>query len=147
MHKRQQILQALRLQLINTANFTGVWIQRAAPQRITYPSITLFALPEETETETIHPHPRPQLRKLTVQINGWIRKTPDPEKIEADLDAAALLIEQSVHLEQLLISNPFLIDDLVLVSTDFSETDGDEIVPYVSLLYDIYYQSVENNPT
>lgn len=139
MHIRRAILKDLRDQLKAANFFTGVWIQRVAPIRISYPSITIHAESEEIDYFGIHPLPRKQDRKLQVAINAWVRGTADDEKAEKDLDAAALIIEET-------IKQPELANGCMLVAIDFQIAENDPEVHIVTLTYHITYFSTEFAP-
>lgn len=140
MHKRRALLEALQTRLKTLPGFAGVWIQRFGPSRLAFPSITLYADAETVETRSIHPQPRPQQRILTVSINIWIRGSPNDEKAEVDMDAAALLVES-------VMICPAAADDILLIATDFKVSEEEPEIHVFTLTYQIAYQTTEFTPT
>lgn len=140
MHIRRTFLQALRMQLKTLLGYGGVWIQRSAPRRETYPAITLFSDSETVEIMSVHTPARPQERSLTITVIVWLKGGPDFEKAEADMDGFALDIEQTVKL-------PAGADDIYLVSTEFQFAEDEPDIHAVSLTYKLDYNTVEFNPT
>ena len=139
MHRRRAILEAAQIRLKTLSDFSGVWIQRISPTRNAFPGITLYADAENCETTTIHVQPRKQDRVLTVVINAWFRGTANDEKVESDMDAAALLIESVMSL-------PTGADDILLVATDFKVAEDEPEIHVCSLTYHVSYNSTEYNP-
>lgn len=140
MHLRRSFLESLRTQLQTLANYGGVWIQRAAPNRNAYPAITIFAENETAEILSIHPYPRYQERTLTISIIVWIRGTPDDEKTESDMDSAAVDIESTVTLPSGAI-------DFYLVSTDFQFVEEEPDINSLTLTYRLVYEDIEGFKT
>jgi len=118
MHQRRSYLEALRTQLKTLTGFSGVWIQRIGPTRNSFPCVTLYADAEAVETLTVHAPPRKQGRKLTVNINAWVRGTVNDEKAESDMDDAAVLIES-------IIRTPTGASDIRLIATDFKVAEDE----------------------
>lgn len=139
MHARRAILDAIRAQLKTIPGFGGVWIQRIPPTRAAWPCITLAADSESIETLTIHSQPRPQDRTLTVSVSCWIRGTPDDEKVEQDMDAAAVLIETAM-------SADFGADNCQLITTDFIVDEDEPEIHRLVLTYQLSYTTTESNP-
>ena len=139
MHARRAILQAIRTQLKTIPGMGGVWIQRVPPVRVMWPCITLAADNESVETLTIHAQPRQQDRIITVSINCWIRGTPDDEKVESDMDAAAVLIEQAMD-------SDFGADGCQLIATDFRVGEEEPEIHQLVLTYQLSYTTTESNP-
>jgi hypothetical protein len=139
MHRRRQLLEALKTQLKTLPDFGGVWIQRVSPVRNAYPAITLFADAEVNEAQTIHNAPRQCVRVLTVPIVIWMRGAQDNEKPEKDLDAAALAVESA-------LSAPDGVIDFRLIATDFQIHEDDQDVYAVTLTYEIEYTITEADP-
>lgn len=139
MHLRRLILESIRTQLKTLPNYGGVWIQRVAPSRNSFPSITLYAENETVETLTVHPSPRWQDRTVTVSVNVWIKGTQDNEKLEVDFDKAALEIEQTITS----VPNSVYFD---LVATEFNFLEDDAEINTVTLTYRITYNTQEFNP-
>lgn len=136
MHTRRALLEALQTQLKTLTNYSGVWIQRAAPIRNAWPAITLFSDSESAEILTIHGSPRYQERVVTVSIIVWIRGTPDNEKAESDMDAAAADIEAALSL-------PTGATDFYLLSTDFNVDEEDPEIHAITLSYRLIYETIE----
>jgi hypothetical protein len=139
MHIRRAFLVALRTQLKTLSGYGGVWIQRIGPTRNAFPALTLFADSETVDFATIH-GPRQQSRVLTVSVLAWIRGTPDDEKAETDMDAAALAIEG-------VLTAPTGALDLYLIATDFTVAEDEPEVHVVTLTYRLEYITTEFNPT
>jgi hypothetical protein len=139
MHIRRSILESIRTQLKVLPNYGGVWIQRIAPNRNSFPAITLYPENETVDTLTIHVSPRPQERALTVIVNVWIKGTPDNEKIESDFDKAAVDIESTIVL-------PANAIDFYLLSTDFQFVEDDAEINAITLTYRVIYETTEFNP-
>lgn len=137
MHKRREILEALRTQLLAVSELRGCYIQRIGPAKNEFPHATLFAESDRVETLTIHAPYRPLDRRLTVQVVGWVRGTVDNEKAEADLDATAELIEKNLTV-------PANVDDMRLLSTDFAVSEDEPEIHQVTLTYQIDYETNEN---
>lgn len=140
MHIRRAILEALQTQLKTLTTFAGVWIQRTPPKRIAYPCATLFADAETTETLLIHPQPRKQERVITVTVRAWVKGATDDEKVEVDMDAAAVLIES-------VMTTPANASDIVLAATDFDVVEEEPELNILTLTYHISYFAVEFTPT
>jgi hypothetical protein len=139
MHIRRKILEDIRTQLKALSDIGGVWIQRVAPSRAAYPAITLYSESETVEILTIHTVPRPQERVLNVSIVVWISNTPDDEKSEYDMDAFALLVEQTVR-------TPTNAIDCYLTATSFQFSEDDATLSAVTLTYTIIYETIEFSP-
>lgn len=139
MHARRAILESIKTELKKLTGIGGVWIQRLPPTRIAYPCITLYAETENTETLLIHPRPRVQDRVITVAVVVWMQGSVIDEKIESDMDAAAVKIEQAM-------SSDFGADDVRLFATDFSIGENDGDLHTLTLSYQIKYITRESNP-
>ena len=139
MHTRRAILEQLRSQLKNESALVGCWIQRIGPRNAAFPHATLYAESDNVETLTIHDISRPQDRVLIVSVVVWVRGTPDDEKAEADLDAAAEIIEQT-------LTTPTHADDMTLISTDFEVSEDEPEIHLARLTYQIKYQTAEQQP-
>ena len=138
-HIRRSILKEIREQIKASPVFAGVWIQRIPPVRIAFPSVTLYAETEVIDYLIINNIPRQQERKLTVAVAAWIKGTPDDEKAESDMDAAALIIEELVH-------RPELANECVLVGIDFQVAENDPEIHIVTLTYQVSYFCIEFEP-
>lgn len=139
MHKRRAILEALKTKLQAVSGYSGVFIQRVPPA-VQYPCITLASEAEAVDTLTIHAPARPQDRTLTVSVKAWILGTPDDEKPESDMDAAALDIEGAM-------TKPTGASDITLVSTDFQISEDEPEIHAVVLTFSVSYQTTEFSPT
>ncbi len=139
MHIRRAITLELQEKLKNQPAFAGVWIQRIGPTRNSFPCITLYAEAETVTVVSIHNPPRLQERTLTIAVNAWLRGTPDDEKVEADMDALAVLIES-------VITCPTLASDCLLVATDFKVAEDEPEIHVITLTYHISYFTPEFNP-
>lgn len=138
MHKRRAYLEALKAQL-DVPGFLGAWIQRAPPMRNVYPCVTLFSDSETILVESVHQAPRPQVRTVNISVNAWLRGSTDHEKPEIDMDACALLIEQTLR-------KPTGANDLILIGTDYREDENDPEIFVVALTYQLVYRSIEFSP-
>lgn len=139
MHARRAILEQLRSQLKNATGLHGCWIQRIGPRNAAFPHVTLYAESDSVETLTIHAQNRPQDRVLLVAVVAWVRGTPDDEKAEIDLDAAAETVEQS-------LTTPTHADDMTLISTDFEVSEDEPEIHLARLSYRILYTTTETEP-
>lgn len=139
MHIRRLILQDLRTQLAALPEFNAVWIQRVEPARGGQRSITLHDESEEVDTLTVHAAPRQQDRALIVVVTAWIRGSVDDEKVESDMDAAALSIETGL----IVPSNAL---DMILIGTTKNVSEDTPDLSSISLSYRIDYLTTERNP-
>lgn len=138
MHKRRRILEEIANQLRTLDEFSVVWIQRVGPARQTFPSITIYAEREDVENLLIHPQPNVQNRTLIIAVNAWIRGTTDDEKIEQDMDDAAVAIETVMDLP-----TESEADDIILLSTEFIVDETDPEIHVVRLTYQLTYITEE----
>jgi hypothetical protein len=138
MHIRRLFVEDLQTQLKTLPNYGGVWIQRCLPSRGSFPAITVFSENETIEFNTIGPI-RCQNRFLTLSVVVWIRAGVDDEKIEMDMDKAALDIEQKLR-------TPAGADDFYMVSTDFQFSEEDGELSAVTLTYKLEYSTNEFDP-
>ncbi len=139
MHARQTILQTLKAQLKTANYFPVVLNQRVLPARIQYPAVTFYAENEDVETALVHPV-RVQERVLNVSIVVWLRGSANDEKPETDMDKAAEVVEKAV----VLFGG---IDDIKLLSTDFTVDEDEPEIHAVSLNYQISYCVDEGTPS
>jgi len=140
MHRRRALIDDLKNQLLLAGHFgAGVWNTRLQPKTNSYPCVTLFAESETVTHTTMHPAPRGQLRTLNISVNAWYRGAVDIEKPETDMDAGALLIEQTLR-------KPVAAADLQLTGSEYREADDDPELFIVALSYQISYQATEYNP-
>lgn len=143
MHIRRAILEDLKGQLkalVDAGKVSVVLIQRAKPNRNTYPLINLYSENEQVDNLQIHDIARDQDRQLNVSIDGWIKGSPDDEKAEKAMDALALLIEQT-------LVRPANAEDFRLTGTDQQFADEELLLHTVTLTYQIDYSTIERNPT
>ena len=140
MHKRRQLLEAIKAQLKELPNFGGVKIQRIAPIRARYPLIIIYDADESVQIASIHQHPRDQDRELNFNVTVWIKGTADDEKAEMDMDNAAEQIETK-------LTNPAGVQDMYLTGTDKAIDEEEAEIHAVTLSYTIKYETQENSPT
>lgn len=138
MHKRRVILNDIRDQLDSLPYFGIARIQRIAPSRESFPSITLFAESESVD-HISNAIPRSQLRVLTISVIAWLNNAQDDEKTELDMDQYALEIEGA-------LTKPSHAEDIHLVSTDFLFAEDDTAINALTLTYKITYLTTELNP-
>lgn len=142
MHIRRKYLNDLKTQLKTIPEFSKrVWNHRTPPKN-QYPSVTVYAVTENTAIENIHLPPRPQERTLTVHVNLYIKATQDDEKLEADIDSYTALVEA-------VIKAPEGVNDLQLIETTFPEVFPDEEkleVAEINMIYLLRYDTTEFSP-
>ena len=138
MHKRQQILEIIRQQIVDTNYFAGnVWIQNAVPKRAQYPCVFVVARNEDIQTETIHSNDRPQIRRLNVIVSTIVKGSPDDEKVIQDINNAAVAIEQKVQTDKTVMI------DCRLTNIDITVDEEDAEYSTIEFLYSITYTTTE----
>jgi hypothetical protein len=139
MHVRRAILNDLQTKLKTLSDYAGVWNTRIGPKRNAYPCITFFVDNEQNEIETLQLPPRPQDRKLNLSIKVWVKGTTDLEKVEIDMDAAAVSVEG-------VLSCPALATDIKLIETMMEVDENEPEIHSITFLYQIDYLTTEFAP-
>lgn len=139
MHKRRAILQDLKSQLVDSGQFAAVYIQRIPPRQA-YPVINLYMDSETVQSSVVQWPDRLQERTLTVSIECWFRGNNIDEATETNMDRFSEAIEQ-------IIMQPAAASEITLISTTPSVDETDPELHYMTLTYQVEYETYQNNPS
>ncbi len=153
-HTRRQLLERVQAKLKTQPAFVAVYLQRGKRDtQKSYPYVTVCAADSESViTDGNEPKfwqaNRDQTRTLPIKLSVWVAQNADAEKLEADLDKYALLIEQALN-DNL---GGYPIQDVVLTGTTFplekdSLYDEEPQLNRIDVTYTIDYITTESNPT